>query len=234
MLRSPMMRRVYDIFALVALLNMLALTGVAGYVVSSGLIDASKLQRVMAVLRGEEMAEVKTTEGAPEHPLEPTVTATPTMAANAIAPDEAPITSQMDLEIMRREAERIKEELRQRLALNNSILLRVTTERETFKKEREAAKKQQDAQLAQRHEGGFVKQVEIYEGLAPKLAAQHLLGIQEPEEAAKVLMAMDPRKARKIVEAAKRGDQMDRMMVILQRVREVAPAKSEELDAEQP
>jgi len=234
MLRDSMMRRIYDILAFVSLLNMLALAGVMGYFVSSGLVDTSKMQKVMAVLRGDEMADAKPMEEGTEKAADSIPTSPATMAAHADAADEAPITSQMDLEIMRREAERIKEELRQRLALNNSILLRVTTERESFMKERDTAKKQQDAQMAQRQEGGFVKQVEIYEGLAPKLAAQHLLGIQEPEEAAKVLLSMDPRKARKIVEAAKRGDQMDRMMVILQRVREVAPAKSEALDAEEP
>lgn len=233
-MRSPLIRRLYELASLVALLNMLALAGAGGYALTSGLIDGAKVQRVIAVLRGDEMPvkvanadrKVESAEVIPHD----------TAAAEAAEPvrDDVPVTSQMDLEIMRREAERIKEELRQRLALNNSILLRVTTERESFQKDREMVKKQEEARAAERHEGGFVKQVEIYEGLAPKLAAQHLLGIKEPEEAAKVLMAMEPRKARKIVEAAKRGDQMDRMMVILQRVREVAPAKSEELDQEEP
>lgn len=234
MLRSPLIRRLYDVLALVAFLNMLALTGVAGYVLSSGLMDAAKMQRVVSVLRGAEMPAALPAEVLPEKPSEK---ATPMPAAvedQGSARDPEPATSQMDLEIIRREAERIKEELRQRLALNNSILLRVTTEREMFHQERAQAKKQQEARESERREGGFVKQVEIYEGLAPKLAAQHLLGISEPEEAAKVLMAIEPRKARKIVEAAKRGDQMDRMMVILQRVREVAPAKSEELNTEEP
>jgi len=232
MLRSSLIRRLYHSAALVALLNMVALAGFLGYSLMSGLIDAAKMQGVVAVLRGEGLSESK---AAADRQVQSAESNAGETASNTEQPssDDVPVTSQMDLEIMRREAERIKEELRQRLSLNNSILLRVTTERETFHQERELALKQEDARAAERRDGGFVKQVEIYEGLAPKLAAQHLLGIKEPEEAAKVLMAMEPRKARKIVEAAKRGDQMDRMMVILQRVRDVAPAKSEELNEEE-
>lgn len=228
MLQRTLMRRIYETVALLALLNMLALAGVAGYALTSGWLDPVRVQRAVAVLRGGELSAPSMAPARPEAEI----TTTPPEAVELR--EERPITSQMDLEIMRREAERIKEELRQRLALNNSILLRVTTERETFLKERERAQKQEEARREERKEEGFVKQVGIYEGLAPKLAAQHLLGMKEPEEAAKLLMAMEPRKARKIVEAAKRGDQMDRMMVILQRIREVAPGKSDELNGDEP
>ena len=139
----------------------------------------------------------------------------------------------MGLEIMRRKAERIKAELDQRLALNNSIMLRVMTEREAFKQELEAAAEHEKAASWERQKEGFDKQVEIYQGLAPKVAIEHLLGLPEPDEAARLLLEMDTRKAKKIVEAAKRPDQMQQMKVILQRLREVAPDRSSELNGQE-
>ncbi len=134
---------------------------------------------------------------------------------------------------MRLEAERIKAELDQRLALNNSIMLRVTAEKESLQRQREEAVKREQAVAAERASEGFQKQIAIYEGLAPKVAVQHLLSLNDPEQAAKILMEMETRKAKKIVEAAKRGDQLARMQAILERVREVAPDRSRELASDQ-
>ena len=77
--------------------------------------------------------------------------------------------------------------------------------------------------------GWFNKQVEIYGGLAPKIAVQHLLGLSDADEAARILLEMDTRRAKKIVEAAKHPEHMQQMKIILQRLREVAPDRSSEL-----
>jgi len=221
---ASIVKRTYDMAALFALLNMVALVGVLVFLVGGDAVDGQKARRIAAVLRGEdEASKTPQTDGQPE-------AATETEAA---VPDEdAAIASQMELEIMRREADRIKEELRQRLALNNSILLRVTTEREAFRNEREATAQQKQAAVAEKEAQGFQKQVAIYESLAPKIAVQHLLGLGDADEAAKILLAMNTRKAKKIVEAA-RGDRQSReMMTILQRIREVAPLRSTEFVGE--
>ena len=76
---------------------------------------------------------------------------------------------------------------------------------------------------------GFAKQIAIYNGLTPKTALQHLLGLEDPDEAARILLAMKTRQAKKIIEAAKRGDQRKQMMAVLQRLREVSPGRSAEL-----
>jgi len=71
--------------------------------------------------------------------------------------------------------------------------------------------------------------VEIYNGLSPKVAVEMLLSMPEPDDAARILLAMDGRKAKKLVEAAKKINRMDTMQDVLQRVREVAPRRSDEL-----
>lgn len=225
---SPsMIRRAYDLAALIALLNGVALLGVGGYVMATGGISADKMRGIAAVLRG--------TPPTMAPPTAPPVTQAAAPSTERSKPaTTATEASLMDVEIMRREADRLQEELRQRLALNNSILLRVTTEREAFKRERETAKRQSESARKERTTEGFEKQVQIIEGLAPKVALQHLLGMSDVDEAAKLLMGMEIRNAKKIVEAAKKGDQMKQMTLILQRVREAAPDRSTELAANEP
>ena len=219
MARPSILRQVYDAAALVAVLNVLGLFALGGLLMWSGAIDGEKLRRIVGVLRGEEPPPAD--EQAVEAQEEETSDQTP---VDAVA------QSQMDLDIMRLEGERIKQELDQRLALNNSILLRVMTERERFQRERDEEARRQEASGKQRREEGFKKQLAIYESLAPKVAVEHLLAMSDPDEAARILLEMATRKAKKIVEVAKRGDQMGKMKVILRRVREVAPGRSQELE----
>ena len=224
MLNPSLARRTYDAIALFALLNMIALGGLVTYVVGTGAIDRQKLESIAAIVRGEDPVGSGETPSVAEEPAEE--------AAPAVPGEGPAAASGIDLEIMRREAERIKEELRQRLALNNSILLRVTTERAAFHEEREVALARSRASQRERQEEGFEKQVAILGAMKPKVAVRHLLGIGDPDEAARILLEMSTRKAKKIVEAAKTGEQMRQMMLVLQRIREVAPDRSGDFSAE--
>lgn len=226
MLKPGRLRQVYDTAALVALINMGLLAALATYAGITGAINAEKINQMAAVMRGE----------VPSSIASPRISSETAPAQDAVPANDAASTETWadaappDLETVRREADRIREELRQRLALNNSILLRVTNERQEFHREREEERKYQESLRAEQTAEGFRKQVQIYEGLAPKIAVQHLLSMADVDEAARILIQMDTRKAKKIVEAAKRGDQLGKMVTILQRVREVAPLRSGEIE----
>ena len=128
----------------------------------------------------------------------------------------------MDMEAYRREADRIQEELRQRLALNNSILLRIATERKNFRLERAAAAKAAETEQKERRMEGFEKQIAILEGVKPATAIEYLLSLGDADESAVILMAMDDRKAKRIVEAAKKPAQRKQMSLILQNMKNVS------------
>jgi len=209
-----LVKRAYDGAALFALLNVVALLGIVGYLVATGSLNGERIRHAAMALRGEKL-HLAAASGIQISAEE--------SAAKDTASAKIAVLTEADQEIIYRESERIKAELEQRLTLNNSILLKVKTEREAFQKERETAAKREEASANVLREEGFRKQVEIMEALSPKIAIQHLMGISDPDEAAKVLMAMETGKAKKIVEAAKRGDDMNRMKAILQRVREVSP-----------
>jgi hypothetical protein len=215
------LRRTFDAIALVAILNILGLVGLVGVTIQNGTLNRDKAQRMLTVLRGEDV-ESDTTTG--ENAEDDATTEEFAKGMGSIA------ESEMGIEIMRREGERVKAELDQRLALNNSILLRVTAERERIKSELDATARQQEVSTKQRRTEGFKKQIDIFESLAPKVAVQHLLSLGDPDEAAKILLEMSTGRAKKIVEAAKRGDQMSKMKAILRRIRDVAPDRTGELD----
>ncbi len=214
-------RKTYDAVALFSVLNVLVLAGFVAYLVGGGVLNGDKVQAIAAVIRGDAVEPMAAPAKEDEAAAEPMG-----------IPDGGPVSysaSQIEREILQRESQRFTEELKQRLALNNSILLRISTEREAFRAERDGAAKR-DLEDAKRREGvGFNKQMDIYNQLAPRVAVQHLLAMENPDDAANVLLQIPSKKAKKIVEAAKRGDDLTKMMDILRRVRKVAPARANEI-----
>lgn len=220
-----LLKRVYEMAALLALLNVLVLGGVVAAAVATKSVTGEKLERMMDILREQEPAPEEEEDTSAEAEK-------PTQAASVIAADDASAQSQVSEEVMRREAARVKEELDQQLALVQRAVMVHSMKSEEFEhRQAEAAKQEQDISN-ERDEAGFTKMVEIYNGLSPKVAVEMLLSMPEPDDAARILLAMDGRKAKKLVEAAKKINRMDTMQDVLQRVREVAPRRSDELEEE--
>ena len=61
----------------------------------------------------------------------------------------------------------------------------------------------------------------------PRMALEHLLALEDADQAARFLAAMDTDRAKKIVELAKRPEQLTMMKKILQRMQDVAPVGGE-------
>lgn len=210
-----MVKKAYEMAALLALLNGAALVGVVGFLFGTGRIDREKAYRLVAVLRGEDGGE------APDESVgDPGAT-----APADIGTEDVSTETQINEEIRRRESDRIKAELQQMLALNNRILLQLKMEKEAFEQEKMDTAKREEVRKKNYASEGFQTQVKIYGKLAPRIALDHLLGMGDPAEAAKVLAAIPVRNAKKIVEAAKKGDQLKKMLEIMRQVGEVAPER---------
>lgn len=229
-----MIRRVYNLAALVALVNALAAAGVGGYLVANGTLSRERVQRAVAVLRGlDEPKAAKQPEKPAKAPA--SVAVEPEPSSEKAVTD---VRSPEDLEILRREADRLATEMEQRMALTAGMMLKITTQREELEQQREALRKERE-QSAKRispaalDSEGFRRQIEIFDGLAPKVAMEHLIALKDPDEAAMILSTLEARKANKIVESAKSGPQQQKMQDILQRVREIVPDAPKAKPAEQ-
>lgn len=214
------LKRVYEIAALLALLNMLVLGGVVTAAALSGSITGEKLRSMVAIMQGQGVTSPEVQEEDEVAPED-----------QESAKGDVSMQSQVDEEIVRRELARSKEELAQRLAQVNQALLRHKIKAEEFEKRRLAVAVREEAVATVRDQAGFKKRVELFDGLKAAVAVEFLL-MEEPDEAARILLEMDVRKAKKVVEEAKKLNQMQRMQDILQRIGEVAPLRSEELETE--
>jgi len=218
MIKTSWLRRSYDAIALFAVLNLLFLGGLGGLLVANGAITRETLPKFAAVVRGADVVQPIEKESVPTDQQDVQMKTDPMPFA--------PESAQVDMEIYRREADRIQAELRQRLALNNSILLRITTERQAFQREQDASEEQAEAARRLKQTRGFEKQVAILEGINPSMAVKHLLRLENPDEAAELLLSMDDRKAKRVVDAAKNPDQQRRINQILQRMKEASERKA--------
>lgn len=219
-----MIGKVFAAASLFSVLNMAALVGLCVYGFATGAVDGKKLRDIGRVLRGESAFAAKSATAAP---VDQPKAAEATKPATGQESDE-------QLEMAHREAERIRTELEQRLALSNSILLKVREEREAFRKEREEAAARSAAVADVQKQDGFQRQVTLLESLSPKVAIEHLLAMSDVDDAARALSSMSTAKAKKIVESAKRGAESEQMKTILRRMREVAPTAVADRGGEEP
>lgn len=215
---STTIKKGYEAMALFAVLNWLGAAGLAMFLVSTSRVDGDMLRQVVAVLRHEDLA-TQDDDGA--------------ASADAQSGDsqrQASVETRIEREVARSEGERVKAELEQRLATINRILLQVTKKREAFEEEVADAAKLEADRRAERQSDGFKKQLELFEAMTPKTALGHLLNLPNQDDAARILAQMDTRRGKKLIEAAKRGDDLTRMRIILQRVRDVSPERSDDLE----
>lgn len=211
--KKSSLKATYDLAALFALLNVVALVGVVAVMLTNGSLSAEKVREIVRVLRGE-------TAVIPES----TAPATAPEAATAPADVAAkPAPKPEEVSLMELEAQRLRTELDQRVALANSIMLKVAGERDAFRKEREAAQKQAESDRARELDQGFQKQLDILTSLSPKTALEHLLALNDLHKAARILMSMDTDQAKKIVESARKGEDLARMKAIVQLMQDVTP-----------
>ncbi len=212
--QKGMLKRAYDTMALLALLNLFGVVAIVGSLAATGSLTRERASAVVDILRGRTPYwDVPTTpDGSP--------TSVPLDVLHQSDGPSKPLVaaSELELEVVHRESERLKTEIEQRLALANGIMLKIQEERETFRKEREEAAKRDEALSFKQREEGFRKQLEILETLPAKMALEHLLGLNDVEAAANMLVVMDTGRAKKIVEAAKRGSDLERMKAILQKL----------------
>ena len=215
---STTIKKGYEAMALFAVLNWLGAAGLAMFLISTSRVDGDMLRQVVAVLRHEDLATQDDDAAA---------------SADAQSGDsqrQASVETRIEREVARSEGERVKAELEQRLATINRILLQVTKKREAFEEEVADAAKLEADRRAERQSDGFKKQLELFEAMTPKTALGHLLNLPNQDDAARILAQMDTRRGKKLIEAAKRGDDLTRMRIILQRVRDVSPERSDDLE----
>jgi hypothetical protein len=210
------LKRAYQAVALLALLHLLGAGGVLGYLAATGRLTGEQFRRVVDVLRGATpQSAVAATETVEE-------VAPPEKSTEFIEQE------QLAEKIARHRVDRRWAELDQQAATIAAARLAVIRQREALEREAEELDAQFKRRAKQEQSESFKKDLELFSSMKPKVAVDYMLR-KPPEDAARMLLLMDTRKAKRIIEAAKAPAQKRDMARILQMLRDVAPAEGRAL-----
>ncbi|MCP4248220.1 MAG: hypothetical protein GY778_14335 [bacterium] len=213
------LKKAYQVAALLAVAHLLGLGGVIGYLVATGKLTGERVQQMAEVLRGGPQAAA----AEPVDPGDPN--------AAPAQPDSPVGRTQSNEELGRYVADRRRAELDQQAATIRDYRLEVTREREAFRREVAEWEDQWKRRQDQEQSEGFKKDLEIFSALKAKDAVHYLLQ-NSVEEVARMLQQMEPRKAKKIIEAAKTPAARKKMSEVLQAMREIGPEPADALSNE--
>ncbi len=200
-------RRLLFLLGLFALGNMLAVGGGVGYLVAQGKLDAERVRAVVEVFQNTDADEAQSAESS--EPVDASARPSPAMSLE-------------QREIARLNLERVTREADDRLKYANLLMLDVERRREAFEKQKEVFAQAQQEEVAVQSEETFQKDLEVLSLLKPKIALDSLL-VRPVDEAARLMMAMDGRTSKKIIEAASKEPRKWAAMLEIQRQMRAEP-----------
>lgn len=190
------MRRVYHLLALLGLIFLFAAGGMAGFLFSTGRLNAERLGQIGQVLRGEYPRPVAAATQPASRPAPPPM------------PSRAEIARlQAQKELIELLSERARQELDQRRALNQQIQLDVTRKLEQIEARGRQFQEEKKKTAEQANMGGFEKELEWFSTIDPKKAKDLLIGRKEAD-AALILTRLEPNRVKRIVDACKTPEEM--------------------------
>jgi hypothetical protein len=220
-------KKVFTALALVAMVNLSALSALAGYAGARNWITRDRVRRAIAVLKGEESgsaAEARPPAVAPQHTTAASSEAhEPTGSARGSI--ETIRHSQELDEITRTELDRRAREIHDGWRMLETRQLALVRDREAFEHDKARLAEAQRAR-EETTGGGDKKELEIVSGLKPK-QAKALLKAKPEADAVALLKAMEPRKVQKIVGECKSEE--DRLWIgrVLDQLDDRAMAQAE-------
>lgn len=211
-----MMKRLYHMLALLAMINLFAIAGLLGFLFASGKLSAERVDQIGVVLRGEFPTSQPTSQ--------------PALAVAAAPPPEpsraeiARITAQKEYYDLL--AQRHQREMDDRRSLNQAIQLDVVRRLEQIEKAKADLAEQQKKVTQQGEEEGLAKVLEMYSTMEPGKAKDLLRTQNKEADAVAILTQMDANRAKKIVNACKTQEELLWIGRILNQINKPNPTGS--------
>ncbi|MBN1489510.1 MAG: hypothetical protein JXA69_06280 [Phycisphaerae bacterium] len=199
------MRRIFQVISLLAVMQLLGLAGLTGYLFASGKLTPERIDRIAEALRDQEAEEVVvTTQPAAEE-------AEPETATSQIA------RSWAQQELFGVIAERQKRELEDRLRVNQRLRWEVERKLEEIEERERRFQEARNKLEEQQMQSGFERELELLSTMEPKRARQLLMNGKEVD-AVRLVMEMDAGRAKKILDTCKTTTEMEWARRILDRI----------------
>jgi hypothetical protein len=202
-----MLGKILTVLGIVSLALVLAAGAAAAYLGVKGTLNAASLKAAMAaVTRRPAQADAATSRPAAAQP--------PALPANVLlaAGRQTEAAAMGELETFRRQVANEQ-------AMVEAARLQVLREREKVQQQQKQWEATRQKEMESARQSGAQKELEILSGIkAPQ--ALSVLRSQPDAQAARTLMAMETRKARKIIESCKTAEETDWRKRILELIRE--------------
>jgi len=199
-----MLRRIYDTIALASLLTIVLLCGLAGYLAAKGNLTGQRLRAAFEALTSQPA------EGAASQPAS-RPTAGPASEVLAAGRESE--------QVMLQRFELLKRQLENEKALLEAARIAFIREKEAFERAKKQWQQKQEQRLKELAKSGFQKELEYLSSISPKQALA-LLRQKQEAEAAQLLMAMETRKGKKIIESCKTDEERKWIGRILELIRQ--------------
>jgi flagellar motility protein MotE (MotC chaperone) len=211
-------KRWFTIISMFAIVHLAALAAATGYAGARGWLTGERIRAAAAAVRGEQAAEPAPTTQAAAEPEKPKSSGE-RIRRNAEADEK------LRIELARRERE-----IQDNWRLLETQQLAFVRDKEAFEEAKKRWAAEQEKRLQTAGDSGAKKELEIVSGLKPEEAKQQLR-LKSDADAVRALMAMDVRKARKIVSACKTDEERLWIGRILGQLHEHDAAQAEALGA---
>lgn len=185
-----MRKTLIQLVSTLAIANLLALIGAVGFLFGTGRLDADRVERITEIIVGEDEEETEDVASEIEQPDEK---------------EEAHVKlarAREESDLIRRMFERQERETRDRQRLVDAMMLDVTRRQEQLTEERELFDEQQRNLREERLQSGFRKELELLESAKPKIR-RDLLRAKSDADAVKLMMEMDTRAGKQVIDACK-------------------------------
>ncbi len=203
-----MVRKVVNILGILSLAAVLAAGGAAGYLWLKGTLNGASLHAAAAALTARPVYR-DAAASRPTADSQPAARAPGALLAAGLE-DEAAAAS--ELEMLRRQIANEK-------AMAEAARLEVLRQREKMDQQRKAWEASRQKELEAAQQSGAQKELEYLSSIKAGQALALLRG-KTDAEAAGVLMAMETRKGKKIIELCKKPDEQEWCKRILELIRE--------------
>jgi len=210
-------KRLVSILSVVSLLNVMALAALAGYAWSGGWLAPDRVRAAASILRDgvvDGVEEVASTQ--------------PTGAAATIG--ERIEQNEEAVRVRRAELDRRQREIEQAWQQLETQQLAFLKERESFETARRREAAEADERARKAGDSGWQRELELMGTMKAKLA-KSLLKEKPDAEVVKVLMELDIRKAKKIVEQCKTSEERQWIGRILGQLQDRSASQAEALGA---
>lgn len=212
-----MFRKIVYILGLVSLVALLGAAGVAGYLASKGTLNGDSLHAAVVAVTSQPAADDPAT----------------TQPATASQPhsSEGIYADAVSAEVENAEAARL-EMMRRQLANEQSLLeaARVSLQRqqEQFQQKARQWEEDQKSAMVGAQQDGVQKELDYLSSIRASQALM-LLRAKSDGEVAKILMAMETRKGKKIIELCKSTDEQEWVQRILELIRQQSNVQAQAL-----